>query len=126
MTSLPPDWKEAFALTNHEAFFSALNAQRLSDVLSFPSQDPPVAYYVSLNKLSAQCMSDTALAVRLYKKTNRESPCGFLFLLAPNACQAQSRGHGGSHEIHEILTDATQEQSPDNWRSARPQGIQGK
>lgn len=100
---------EAFALTSHEASFSAVNAQRLSDVLPFPSQDSPVARYVSQNKLSAQGMSDTALAVRVYENlTGRVSGASFS-CLAPNTCQAQSRGHGGSHEIHKILTDATKE-----------------
>lgn len=97
---------EAFALTNHEASFSAVNAQRLSDILPFPSQDSPVARYVSQNKLSAQGMSDT---VRVYEnQIGRVSGASFS-CLAPNTCQARSRGHGGSHEIHKILTDATKE-----------------
>lgn len=80
---------EVFALTSHEASFSAVNAQRLSDVLPFPSQDSPIARYVSQNKLSAQGTSDTALAVRVYEnQTGRVSGASFS-CLAPNTCQAQ-------------------------------------
>lgn len=93
--------------------------------LPSPSQDLPAAHDVSLNKLSVQCVSDTALAVRVYQNQIGRVSVASFSCLAPNARQAQSRGHGGSHEIHKILTDVTKEQSPDIWRSSGPQGIQG-
>lgn len=79
----------------------------------------------TVNKLSAQSMSDTTLAVRVYKNQIGRVSVASFSCLAPNACQAPSRGHGGSHEIHKILTDATKEQSLNNWRSSGLQRIQG-
>lgn len=110
------EWEvSGVSTTNHDASFSALSAPRWSDVLPLPSRGPPAAHYGLLDKLSAHCVSETALAIRVYKNQIARGSVTSFSCLVPNACQAQSRGHGGSHEMHQILTYVTKEQSPDNW-----------